>query len=974
MHVLREIINHGTDSSGSELIRLTASGMVAVFLAVQSLSAQPVVQQSFPSTALSVGFVENQGQVVDQYQKATTEVEYIYSNGLFNLQLKKNGFSYELFQLAEKHNGKRSAKKFEYDPYRQTGDEENEFEFHSSRVDVNFMGASAPVLLPSDATGAVLNYYTVNSGSDGITGVQSYFQITYQDVYPGIDLCFFAPDSENASLKYEWKVNPGADASKIRMQYSGALSLAAVMDGSVEVTTPKGKINEGKIVAYTVEDHKDATVSYVVERNILSYATAAKSGQTLIIDPNITWFTYYGGTATEDLFEGELAIDGKGSPLLAGNTSSPQYIASTGAYQVTYGEGGVDGFVAKFKQNGQLAWATYYGSYDRDGCHAIAADAAYNIFVGGNTYSNSGIATVGSHQEIFGGSMDAFLVKFNSNGIRQWATYFGGTGYGDQINGVECDASGNVYFTGYTCSPNNISTPGAYQEVYNGVDDVTGDVMVGEFTTNGNLIWASYHSGPGQDRAHDIVLLQNGDFYVEGTCESTSQFSTPGVHQSTYGGGPQDAFIAKWHGDGELVWCSYYGGEKDEHGRGLAIDSGNNAYIGGWTASTTGIGTPGAAQPDWFTGYNNQGVPSPDAYLAKFTPDGALVWGTYYGGKDLERSRGITVDKKKNFIYVVGQTGSKTNVASINIFKPDTGLIEQEGFVSKYSDSGALLYSYLIGGPGKQNVFDADLDKSNTLYLVMTTDQVIYTTASVYQGGPKGGDDVILLKLNPADSCYDKYEPNNSNLAAKTIASSADTLFFGYTGVIADATDTDWFLLKPGLTNLKVELLDLVADYDIFLYKSNMQLIASSAKIGTADESIVYNNIPKGKYYLRISAAGTDFAPNACYRLRSLTSSVPWPLKANDPATIYDQLDMQAFVFPNPVSEILNVKITSPIASDLQATLYDLRGQVVATSTNIIEAGTMEVSMNLEDTPPGLYLLQLEANGKKMLSKIVVQR
>ncbi len=105
------------------------------------------------------------------------------------------------------------------------------------------------------------------------------------------------------------------------------------------------------------------------------------------------------------------------------------------------------------------------------------------------------------------------------------------------------DATGNVYFTGYTCSPNNISTPGAYQEVYNGIDDETGDVMVGAFTTDGALLWCSYHSGPSQDRAHDIVLLENGDFYVEGTCESTTQFATAGIHQSTYGGGPQDAFL-----------------------------------------------------------------------------------------------------------------------------------------------------------------------------------------------------------------------------------------------------------------------------------------------------------------------------------------------------------------------------------------------------------------------------------------------
>lgn len=607
--------------------------------------AQQHLEWCNQSSAFISGFVENKGQVSDQYQHPNPTVKYIYANGLFNLQLKEDGFSYELFELVKKNEQGAVNTIFEYDAERMPSGEP-QYQFHSTRVDVKFIGANTATIIPSGETGTLLNYYTVNSGSKGITGVNSFYQIKYQNIYPGIDLVFSAPENDRTGLKYEWIINRGADPSLIRMQYSGPLSIEHRNDGSVDILTSKNRINEGKIVAFTLEDNLETEVNYLVSNNSIAYNAPRSMDKTLVIDPNITWFSYYGGVAVEDLFEGEMAIDNKGNPLLAGNTSSPQYIASTGAYQVTYGEGGVDGFVAKFKLNGQLAWATYYGSYDRDGCHAIAPDAANNIFVGGNTFSTSGIATPGSHQEVFGGAMDAFLAKFTPEGIRVWATYLGGTGYGDQINGVACDPAGNVYYTGYTCSPNNMSTPGAYQEVYNGIDDQTGDAMVGEFTTNGTMVWGSYLSGPDQDRSHDIALIGNGDFYIEGTCESIVQFATPGVHQSTYGGGPQDAFIAKWDTNGHLYWCSYYGGEGDEHGRGLAVDSNQNAYIGGWTISTTGIGTPGSAQPEWFEGYNTFGLPSADAYLGKFTPDGQLAWGTYYGGKDLERSRGIAVDKR----------------------------------------------------------------------------------------------------------------------------------------------------------------------------------------------------------------------------------------------------------------------------------------------------------------------------------------
>ena len=51
----------------------------------------------------------------------------------------------------------------------------------------------------------------------------------------------------------------------------------------------------------------------------------------------------------------------------------------------------------------------------------------------GYTTSTTGIATTGAHQTTSGGDYDAFLVKFNSSGVRQWGTYYGGTGYDDGL-------------------------------------------------------------------------------------------------------------------------------------------------------------------------------------------------------------------------------------------------------------------------------------------------------------------------------------------------------------------------------------------------------------------------------------------------------------------------------------------------------------------------------------------------------------
>ena len=60
--------------------------------------------------------------------------------------------------------------------------------------------------------------------------------------------------------------------------------------------------------------------------------------------------------------------------------------------------------------------------------YSCATDASGNIYLSGDTSSTSGIATTGAHQTTLEEGYDAFLVKFNSSGVRQWGTYYGGTG------------------------------------------------------------------------------------------------------------------------------------------------------------------------------------------------------------------------------------------------------------------------------------------------------------------------------------------------------------------------------------------------------------------------------------------------------------------------------------------------------------------------------------------------------------------
>lgn len=136
------------------------------------------------------------------------------------------------------------------------------------------------------------------------------------------------------------------------------------------------------------------------------------------------WATYYGGADQDAGYK--ISTDASGNVYMTGQTSSATGIATAGAFQNTYG-GGVDAYLVKFDGAGNRLWATYYGGSGADFGYGVKTDAAGNIYLTGYTESTSGIATVGAHQTVYGGSNDAFLVKFDSNGNRLWGTYYGGS-------------------------------------------------------------------------------------------------------------------------------------------------------------------------------------------------------------------------------------------------------------------------------------------------------------------------------------------------------------------------------------------------------------------------------------------------------------------------------------------------------------------------------------------------------------------
>ncbi|MDP1725655.1 MAG: SBBP repeat-containing protein [Bacteroidota bacterium] len=180
----------------------------------------------------------------------------------------------------------------------------------------------------------------------------------------------------------------------------------------------------------------------------------------------LQWSTYFGGPADE--FATGIAADANGNIFITGHTQSNSAIATVGAYQTTYAGGSFDAYIAKFNPAGAIQWSTYYGGSDEDNGWDIVNDPGGNVFVAGNTYSATGIASSGAYKTTFDGITDAFILKLNSGGLREWATYFGGSGSEHALMSIARSPAGTLVITGQTTSTSGLATSGTFQTVFGG--------------------------------------------------------------------------------------------------------------------------------------------------------------------------------------------------------------------------------------------------------------------------------------------------------------------------------------------------------------------------------------------------------------------------------------------------------------------------------------------------------------------------
>lgn len=317
-------------------------------------------------------------------------------------------------------------------------------------------------------------------------------------------------------------------------------------------------------------------------------------------------------------------------------------------------------FLAVFDPSGSLLWAVNStGGYARG--KGVMFDKDGNVYITG--YFEDTV-TFGQHAVISPGERNAFLAKYDPNGICLWATE-GGSHSRAWASSVDIDSYGNAYITGAFIDTAHF---GSNSIISNGGNDI----FLAKCSPTGTWIWAVNAGGVNDDFGNGIEVDVFDHIAVTGSFFNSATFDTI---PTITGYGDRDGFVAYFNPDGNCLWVQPFGGSSQDKGIGVSTDNAGNIYVAGFI---NGIGNFGPIQ--------KTSVGNDDVSIAKYSRNGTIQWAALAGGSSDDISKGIRV-AKQGVAYVTGHYRETASFGSHTV----TSNGHREAFLAKYYDGTPII-------------------------------------------------------------------------------------------------------------------------------------------------------------------------------------------------------------------------------------------------------------------------------------------
>lgn len=612
---------------------------------------------------------------------------------------------------------------------------------------LDFLDAARSVRPQSEGAPSAVANYLVGSPDRWRVDVPAYESIAYRGLWPGIDAAF---SGTGGSLKYEFRVAPGADPARIALAYRGATSLFVDGRGRLEVGGPRRALVDAAPTAYqlTPSGLRPVAVRYALAPGS-GYVYGFELGdydstRPLVIDPELVFGTYLGGRDSDSA--SALAVDASGSAYITGTTrSDTDFPVTPGAFDVEHFGVGYDAFVSKFTPDGSsLVYSTFLGGDGEDVGRAIEVDEAGSVYVTGLTEADDFPITPNAF-DTTRKEQEAFVAKLTPDGSGlEYASFLGG-GEWDQVLGIAVDEKGGAHLTGYTNSDNFPVTAGAFDTTYNGPGQLS-DAFVAKVSPDGSdLTYSTYLGGSqiGGESGHAIDIDPQGNAYVVGGTWAPNFPTTPGAFDTTHGGGgesPIDGFVSKLNPTGtNLVYSSFLGGGRSDVAVGVRVDGRGRAYVVGGTDSRDF-----PVSPDAF----DRMQAADEGFVTKFNASGSgLVYSSFLGGEANDSINAIVLDGNLS-AHVTGSTSSPDFPVTDDAYDP-TFNGECDVFVTTIRRNGKTIRnSTYLGGPECESARGIALDGTGASYVAgISFGGGFPTTPDAFDPSTNGEEDAFLAKL-----------------------------------------------------------------------------------------------------------------------------------------------------------------------------------------------------------------------------------
>lgn len=645
-----------------------------------------------------------------------------------------------------------------------------------------------PPIVGLDPLHGESNYFLGNDPKKWHTHVAAFARVKYADVYPGIDLVAYGNEG---NLEYDFQVAPGADPKQIAMSVEGADRVGVDAAGDLVMRTAIGEVRQYAPRIYQQEGatrHEVAGGYAMCKDGRVAFRLGRYSAdEPLMIDPQLVYSTYFGGTAETDIHA--IAVDAADAVYVAGDTYAHDFPTKNPVQSTNRHSQSLSAIVTKLAPDGaSLVYSTYLGGSDTftiDVAVGIAVDSTGAAYVTGTTGS-SDFPTKNPISGVAGGGTDVFVTKLSADGSSLvYSSLLGGAGF-DEPRGIVLDGSNAAYVFGDTRST-DFPTVNPTQAASGGGGFGDGFWLV--ISSDGSkLLFSTYAGGNNEDDIRSLTVSPtSSDVYLSGVTQSSNFAGNDGslrgfmAHARRAAGGsnaPQGTQESTVHYDEPV----------------LVIPPQQNPSAG---SEDPLLFVPGICRVFLTCGWIHNGAPNPVASAAE-TTDVEV----YFSGGCIVPPGSSTCSGNASIVFADAETLAVKRVIQITdpIPPPSAGLLDSQGFlyiagggpigssfplvdsvpggiggrddafVTVFAPTdGSIVFSTFLGGSGSDDANGVAFDGHGNLYIAgqtqssdFPTKNALQPTAPAPNGASIGEGNSFIAKISngaPQPAAREPVEP-----------------------------------------------------------------------------------------------------------------------------------------------------------------------------------------------------------------------